>query len=397
MTKSIDLIPTWFWPEGIPRHISLPRATAFANTVERWARRRPDTVAISGPRPMTYSRLDELARAASANLTRSIGGGESRRVTLLVGPDVESIVVLLGAMHTGLDALLIDETTPPSRRSEAMESHRSELLVAADPIPVSHGRAITFEECLGEPDPVETAEPGAEGRVAFEWDASLVLHPTATLLGWALAFRAFTALDPSDRFLTSHRPASWEGVTALLAALAVGSSYMPAVDLLRTLHPVFDDDPPTGAWIARDQADVIADHPQASRWLESIDWMYLSVDRAMQTRSRRRIARQLRTPVLTILGTPATGPVAASPREWFIDEAVGIPFTGIDLIPLDETQRLADPPWHLLTAAKVGVRSSLITDGFEIEGPRRGSILPGPVVDIGAYGRMDANGFLYLL
>ena len=55
------------------------------------------------------------------------------------------------------------------------------------------------------------------------------------------------------------------------------------------------------------------------------------------------------------------------------------------------------PPWQLLTAAKVGVQSSLITDGFEIEGPRRGSILPDRDVDIGTYGRMDANGFLYLL
>lgn len=395
MTKSIDLIPTWFWPEGIPRHISLPRATAFANTVERWARRRPDTVAISGPRPTSYSRLDELARAVSTNLTRSMAGRQSRRATLVVGPDVESIIVLLGAMHAGLDALLIDETTPPSRRSEATMSYRSELVVAAHPIPVAHGRAITFEECMSEPDPVETAERGAEGRVAFEWDASLVLHPTATLLGWALAFRAFTALDPSDRFLTSHRPASWEGVTALLAALAVGSSYALPVDLLHSLPP--DDDPPSGAWIASDQADAIADHPQASRRLASIDWMYLSVDGAMQARTRRRIARQLRTPALTILGTPATGPVAASPREWFIDEAVGIPFTGVDLIPLDEAQRPADPPWHLLAAARVGVQSSLITDGFEIEGPGRGSILPDRIVDIGTYGRMDANGFLYLL
>jgi hypothetical protein len=394
MTKSIDLIPTWFWPEGIPRHISLPRATAFVNTVERWTRRRPDTLAISGPRPTTYSRLDELARAASTNLTRSMAGRQSRRATLVVGPDLDSIIVLLGAMHAGLDALLIDETTPPGRRSEAAVSYRSELVVAAHPIP-EDGRAITFEECMGEPDPVETAQRGIEGRVAFEWDTSVVLHPTATLLGWALAFRAFTALQPADRFLTSHRPASWEGVTALLAALAVGSSYALPVDLLHSLPP--DDDPPSGAWIARDQANAIADDPQASRWLESIDWMYLSVDDAMPARMRRRIARRLGTPALTILGTPATGPVAASPREWFIDEAVGIPFTGVDLIPLDEAQRPADPPWHLLTAARMGVQSSLITEGFEIEGPRRGSILPDRVVDIGTHGRMDANGFLYLL
>lgn len=107
--------------------------------------------------------------------------------------------------------------------------------------------------------------------------------------------------------------------------------------------------------------------------------------------------RQLRTPVLTIFGTPATGPVAASPREWSIDEAVGIPFTGVDIVPIDDLGRPAQPPWHLITSARVGVQSSLLTDGFEIEGPKQASELPGRLIDIGVQGRMDANGFLYLL
>jgi len=396
MTKSIDLIPTWFWPEGVPRHMSRPRATAYANTVERWARRRPEAVAIDGAHPLTYAQLDERARAASANLTRWIGEGTNSRVALVAGTDPESTTVLLGAMHSGSDTLLIDEATPWRRRAELVEGFRARLVVASQRSGDSDVETVTFAECL---EPVEDdpgVPHGGEGRVAFQWDTSFALHPTATLLGWALAFRAFAIIPPSQSFLTVHRLASWEGVTSLLASLCVGSTHLLPHDLRHTTPPRHRLRA-SGAWIMGDQADVLADHPQASRWFEGLEWIYLSVDTPLPARSRRRIARQLGTPILTMLGTPATGPVAASPREWFIDEAVGIPFTGVDLIPLDERRQPADPPWHLITAARVGVQSSLLGEGFHVEGARQGSILPNGVVDTELHGRMDANGFLYLL
>lgn len=393
MTKSIDLLPSWFWPEGVPRHMSVPRATAYANTVDRWARRRGDSVAVAGPDPLTYAGLDERAKVVSANLRR-LGAGRDR-MALVCGADLLSVIVLLGAMHAGIDTLLIDETTSPERQAELIQGFRAELVVTARPLETTGVETATLEECLAPVDD-ETGVPAAEeGRVALAWDTSFVLHPTAAPLGWALAFRAFAMLEPSQSFLTTHRLATWEGVTSLLAALCVGSAYHLVGDLREPPPP--GPDRPSAAWIPLDHALAIADHPQASRWLEGLEWIYLSVDGSLPARSRRRISRQLRTPVLTILGTPATGPVAASPREWSIDEAVGIPFTGIDIVPLDDLGRPAEPPWHLITAARVGVQSSLLGERFEIEGPRRTSELPGPTIDIGSLGRMDANGFLYLL
>lgn len=393
MTKSIDLLPTWFWPEGVPRHMSVPRATAYANTVDRWARRRPESVAVAGPAPLSYAGLDEQAKVVSANLRQL--GSEHDRIALVTGTDLASVIVLLGTMHSGIDTLLIDEATAPERRTELIRDFRATLVIAAHPIESINVETATLEECLVPSEDRTEMPTGGEGRVALEWDTSFVLHPTAALLGWALAFRAFAMIEPSQSFLTTHRLATWEGVTSLLASLCVGSTHHLVGDL-RATTPL-GPDRPSAAWIPGDQAMAIADHPQASRWLEGLEWVYLSVDESLPARTRRRISRRLGTPVLTILGTPATGPVAASPREWSIDEAVGIPFTGIDIVPLDDLGRPAEPPWHLITAARVGVQSSLLGDGFEIEGPRRTSELPGPTIDIGSEGRMDANGFLYLL
>jgi hypothetical protein len=105
----------------------------------------------------------------------------------------------------------------------------------------------------------------------------------------------------------------------------------------------------------------------------------------------------LKTQVLTMFGTPATGPVAASPRDWSIDEAVGTPVTGVDLLPLDERRRPAEPPWHPLTGARIGVKSSYFVPEMQIEGPAADRALEDGALDTAAHGWMDANGLLYLL
>jgi hypothetical protein len=102
--------------------------------------------------------------------------------------------------------------------------------------------------------------------------------------------------------------------------------------------------------------------------------------------------------ILTVLGTPATGSVAGSPRTWFIDEAVGTPTTGVDLFPVDSPGgRLSDAPWPLLASASVGVKSTFVVPEMSIEGTAPGRFISKDVFDTGTSGMIDANGFLYLV
>jgi hypothetical protein len=110
------------------------------------------------------------------------------------------------------------------------------------------------------------------------------------------------------------------------------------------------------------------------------------------------LSRVLGRPVLTAFGTPATGLVAASPQVWFIEEAVGIPLTGVDLVPVDGVGgHLAEPPWPLLAYANVGVKSSFLAPPSSLSGDAPGGFVEPDVLDTGVAGRIDANGFLYLV
>jgi hypothetical protein len=197
---------------------------------------------------VSYERLDEQARVASANLRRRIGPEINSRIALVAGTDVESAIVLLGAMHSVVDTLLIDEATTQEKRTALIRAFQAGLVVASRRCRDSGTETVTFQEC---PVPVE------------------------------------------------------EGVTSFLASLCVGSTHH-SPHYLREFTLPSDNMGASGAWIIGDQADALADHPLASRWLEALDWIYLSVDPPLAARRRRRIARLLRTPILTVLGTPTT-------------------------------------------------------------------------------------------
>lgn len=395
MTKSIDLIPTWYWPEGVPRRISMPRTTAYAATVERWAHRRPEAVALAGTIHTSYADLDRQVTTVSSNLRHRVGGDCNARIALIVGDEPDSATLLLGAISSGLDVLLLDGAAPAATRLERARAFGASLVVAADSAPFAGLTTLTPQEALGPTVGEPCGSAGEEGRVVFEWGTSFAFHPAITLLGWALAFRAFAEIQPSQGLFTTHPLGSWQGVTSLLVSLSAGSTHRLAFDL-RSASPKHNRLDASGAWVAGDDIVALADDPQASRWLEAMEWIFVSIDGPFPPRARRRLARQLRSPILTIFGTPGTGPVAASAREWSIDQAVGIPFTGVDLVPLDDQRRPADPPWHLITAARVGVQSPLLVEGLEMDGTKQPIVSDG-IVDTGRYGRMDANGFLYLL
>jgi hypothetical protein len=400
LTKSIDLIPTWYWPDGIPRYLSPPRSSVYATTVDRWARRRPDDVALRGSTDVSYEELNGLVRAVSSRLRQMLpaadNGGGSMRMAIVTEKKVSSAIAMLGALHAGADTLLLDSSTPEDEVRAALTSFRCGLLVADDRY-VSAGWETISSEALSAPLERGTVE-GAEsrsGRWAFPWDGSFALQPNAVLLGWALAFRAFAALGTGDLFIVSRGLYTWEGVVGLLSPLTVGDTCWlptPSDDTIRSAGL-----PLVGAWLDWAEAEAILETPDLARSVGVFEWVFVSVDSPIPVRKRRRLGRVLQTQVLTVFGTPGTGPIAASPRKWSIDEAVGTPVTGVDVLPLDERQQPAEPPWHLLTGARIGVKSSYFVPGMEIEGPAAARILEDGAIDTMAYGRMDANGLLYLL
>lgn len=401
MTKSIDLIPTWYWPDGVPRYLSPTRSSVYASTVGRWARRKPNELAVRGSRDLSYGELDELVRSASArfrlNLPDVDDSGQAQRLAVITGNDVESVVAILGALHAGTDALLLDHALTEAQLTAALTRFQCRLVVGNNAPPSSDWATITLEDVLKRtPEDTPSTAESRNGRLALSWNDSFALQPNSILMGWASAFRAFTVLDNTDLFTVFRSLSSWEGLLGVLAPLSVGATcLLPTVSPDSVLRSITSPSS-VGAWLDWSQVEALLSS-SAPGFATPLDWIYWTVDRPIPVRKRRRLNRLLGAQILTIFGTPASGPVAATPREWSIDSAVGTPVTGVDLLPLGEGPTLANPPWHLLAGASIGAKSSYFVPEVAIEGPASARVLPDGLVDTNTHGRVDANGMLYLL
>lgn len=409
MTKSIDVIPTWYWPDGVPRYLTPPRTSVYKAAVQRWARRTPERIALRWRGlEMSYRELDERVRLASSRLRRAPGDEDSderRRIAVDADDGFATVVALLGALHAGADVLMVDPATPDDDQRRLLEDHGCELLVAARPrdgeaaweqisAEIVARAAMTADRRAEE----SSIDRSVEARLGFTWGDAVVLQPGGPLLGWALAFRAFAGLETGELFTVVRPLSCWEGVIGLLAPLAVGStSLLPDGSLGEVLESSNGD--ARGLWLEWKEAEAVMGSKAGGRkphrtWR----WIYASVEAPPVVRRRRQLGRFLGGRILTVFGTPATGPVAASPRSWFIEEAVGTPMTGVDLIPVDPASGLmAEPPWPVLAYASVGVRSTFQASEMVLRGAAPGRLVPPDLVDVGRWGRIDANGFLYLI
>lgn len=408
--KSIDVVPTWYWPDGVPRYLSPPRSTVYKAAVERWARRTPDNLALdrSGIQ-IDFRTLDRRVKLASARIRRGVGGrgddGPRIRVGVAATQGIDGAVAILGALHAGADALLVDPSTPDAELRSVLVAFGCELLVGentrasrdawntASVQTIAHPMATDLDA----PEPL-SPDRSQTGRLGFRWGDSVVLQPNLALLGWSLAFRAFAMLDKGELFIVLRPLSTWEGVIGLLAPLLVGATSILPPNSWEEVLDAANQERLRGIWLDWPQAEALATDPRVRHRRGHWEWVYISVDCPISARKRRRLRRLLGSQILTALGTPATGPIAGSPRPWLIDEAVGTPMTGVDLFPVDRAAgRLAGPPWPLLASASVGVKSTFFAPEMRLEGTAPGQFVSEDVLDTGVPGMIDANGFLYLV
>lgn len=406
--KSIDTVPAWYWPDGVPRYQSPPRSTVYKAAVERWARRTPDKIALDrNGSGIDYRTLDERVKCASARIRQAVGerGNDSRnmRIAVAATQTIQGAVAILGALHAGADTLLLDPATPDADLRSVLATFGCELLVAENKAGLGGAWHIAnlqeLSLAVGENKAEgKSTDRSQAGRLGFRWGDAVVLQPNAALLGWSLAFRDFAMLDKGELFTVSRPFSTWEGMIGLLAPLAVGATaILHAGSLAETLDAVSRKGL-AGIWLDWSQAEALAADVNVGLRRGPLNWAYISVHAPFSVRKRRRLGRMLGSQILTVLGTPATGPVAGSPRTWLIDEAVGTPTTGVDLFPVNSSGgRLADAPWPLLASAGVGVKSTLVVPEMSIEGTAPGRFITNDIFDTGTSGVIDANGFLYLV
>ncbi|HTY54276.1 MAG TPA: AMP-binding protein [Candidatus Binataceae bacterium] len=349
-----------YWPEDTPRHAHIPLKTICDVTIRPIAESAPDRPAlVCANGTVTYGELRQrVDRCAGALRGRCKSG--TRVVSILDDP-AELVVAALGAFEAQTLNLLNVES--PSQ--EALSSFAPELMISgAQETGVA---SISYAETIALPAVERTqradfrtpllalARPDRRGEV---------VHNHRTLVATAIAAGAFYMLESDSRVVLLDPPITWYSLALMLAAFNRGATVW-------TSWGANPSPPP-------DRADyVVCDWNGAGKFLGPQPDLRLpsrigagaivAIEGPFSISRRRRIARRLKTPVLTLLGRNDLGPVLGSHPTWFLDDAAGIPLPNVDTRPLNPADRTpVSIGWDSVADAELGVRSALAPAGGDL-------------------------------
>ena len=404
MSKAMGLLPSWYWPEGVQRYVAAPPVAIDELAIGRWARRYgSDPALVADGQVTTFQELDNVAtRVAVACRERC--QTEEPRVAVAVQARRTSALLLLGIVRGGGVTLLLDPAQPRQDQAPALHLFQAQALVTDQPASAADRMDIDIlsPEALIEADvaprSLSRLDAGKPALALVE-GGDIVYHSHMSALSGAMAFAAFMELAPPARLVVARPWGSWEALVGLLAPLqAGGAAVLAGSGDGQSVGEAIAQYDARALWIDTGSAlGLLEDGPMVAAIRRHCAAVYVTVTGAFPKRLRRQLRRLLRVPVLTVYGYAATGAIAASHPSWYLDDAVGIPMTGVDPVPLDpETGGPVEPPWQLLAHAGIGVRTKALAVDIAATSNGRGFIDKG-LFYTGDLGVMDGNGMLYLL
>ncbi len=259
----------------------VPATGTFLSMIEGQARNRPDaTAVVVGDTAISYGEIWSKATGVSHRIAAACA--PEARVALLTGRSEDLVPALLGVLHSGRTAVMVDATQPPQRLAA--------MLDGVDPDAVVTGAGADHDLPPGVPDievaPI-TAEPGPHHSPAADAPAYIVFTsgstgvPRAVEVGReSLENFVHDALDryglgPDDRVLQFASPGFDTLFEEVLPSLAAGATLIMRPTELFASFTDFTDfaalnevsvlDLPTAWWhawvddMARTGADSVPD------------------------------------------------------------------------------------------------------------------------------------------
>ena len=403
MSKALGLMPSWYWPDGVQRYLRAPRVALYELAVGRWAKRYgSDLALVAGGSSLSFRELDAACAAVAANYLSRFADTPGR-VALGVRAPEAFAPLLLGLLRADATVLVLADS-PPERAADALSEFQPDLLVSDDPAVAADGvrreePADWLDGSAARPQPVKL-DPGGPS-IALPGRDGLAWHSQMSLMSGAMAFAAFTRLEPPAKLLVARPPGAWEGLIGLLAPLQTGGAALldgcgdPAVTAALVRGHA-----PRSLWLDAVAAEGLLHRPGplVSSIRDQRPDIFVTTTAVFPKRVLRSLRRLLGVPVLTVYGYPETGPIAAAHPSWHVDDAVGIPMTGTDLVPLNpRSGRAVEAPWDLLAYAHVGVQTNALATNVGTADDEGADHIDTRCYNTRAPGVIDANGMLYLL
>ncbi len=369
-----------YWPEMTARHAHVPLERAPQFTVHRSAKSDPDRAALVTPeRSVTFAELSEMVRRAAAGIAeRTAEGG---RVAVLHDDPIAQAACAFGAWEADRLAFVASGPVPPGPLSD----FAPDLVIARE---LAHSLpgvpAVTPHTVQAEPVTFGKANLRAPILVLPNRDATgEVAHNHKTLVATAVAFSSFFQFEPGAEVVLLEPPTNWLGLAVVLGAWHKATTIRVAWTRGWAGHPDRVDYIAGSFAAARER---YAGSTPALRDVRAGVGAILGIEGPFSPAQRRRLARRLGTPVLTVYGRNDLGPAIGSHPTWYLDDAVGIPLPNVDTRPLDPASGAElTIGWDAVEEAEIGVKSALAPAGGELSGTWLRSRLTGQVDPTGLY------------
>ena len=370
-----------YWPEMTARHAHVPLERATQYTVHRSAKSDPDRVALVTPqRSVTFAELSDLVRRAAAGIVEHAGDGD--RVAILVDDPIAQAAFTFGAWEADRIAFVASGPVP----HEKLADFAPDLVIARELAHAPPGVPV------GTPHTIMAKQPISAGKANLRTPVLVlpnvdatgeVAHNHKTLVGTAVAFGSFFQFEPGAEVVLLEPPTGWLGLAVLLGAWARATTIRVAWTAGWAGHPDRVD------YVVGSFAGAEARYAGATPALRDVRagvGAILGIEGPFSPAKRRRLARRLGTPVLTLYGRNDLGPAIGSHPTWYLDDAVGIPLPNVDTRPLDPSDGAElTIGWDAVEEAEIGVKSVMAPAGGELSGTWLRTRLMGQVDPTGLY------------
>jgi len=411
MSKGAVGLTAGYWPEDIHRYLAIPGISLDDGLVNRPLRRRADHPAvIDYQETLTYRQLsEEMDRTMKAVLSHT--EGKSARLAVAMRRPVDCIKVVFGAFKGRCSLFLMNPSLPPADSARQLEQFSADLIVTDDAEfkqgmePLLQGREmILFDDLTangnGFATPKARQDLQAPAIALPKENGDLIYHSHKSLLAGAVSWSSFVPLRAEDLTLGLQPLHTWEGLYSLFPSLFRGGTcLLGSLEDPDRLADAIRRHPPCYSILPRPEAaklyqSVYRSVVQAFR--ESLQGLFVSVVGPFTAAGRRRLKSLLNKPALLTYGSPESGAVLSSHPTWYLDNAVGMPVTNVDVWPLNPaTGNPLDVPWETIEYAEIGVKSPMTAADYQSPEDKKRYIREGWSRSW-IVATMDPNGLFYL-
>jgi acyl-CoA synthetase (AMP-forming)/AMP-acid ligase II len=410
MSKGAVGLTAGYWPENIYRYLAIPGITLDDGLITRPGKRTPDRPALIGHQgPVSYKQLTaDIDQAMKAILTCL--EGKTGRIVVALNDPLDLVKVVFGALKARATVFLMNVSLASENLIPQLQKFQPDLAIADDAFrrviqsSIEGVRIVSLPE-LRESKPTAAAPRGRQDlsgpalALAMD-DGGLAYHSHRSLLAGAVSWSTFVPLKTEDLVLAAQPLYTWEGLYSLLPILFRGGTCLVA-DLqdpeklargVREYHPIY-------TMLSRPEARLLyqsTHRPVVQAFRESLQGLFVSTTGPFTAIGRLRLKNLLGKPALLAFGLAEAGPVFSSHPTWYLDTAVGIPVTNVDVWPLNPANgNPLEVPWEAIEYGEVGVKSPMTAADYhspeEKEKRVKGGWLRTKIVTT-----MDPNGLFYI-